>query len=161
MRSNSCMPHCGEIIPPLSSKQAPRPREHFPPVGWNHSGVGKIFTKQAVNPRTRLAQNLRALIDMQELSAPRVAELAKVDRKSVNNLLHGRFDPRLSLVEKVANVFGMTTWQILATDFQVKKIDSAQVVRLIDHYSKAPDAGRTAIMQVAQIAAEAEEPAGT
>lgn len=112
--------------------------------------------KPPIPPRMRLAQNLRALLDMQQLSAPKVAALAKVDPKTMNNLLHGRFDPRLSLVEKVANVFGMSTWQLLATDLQKKHVDSVQVVRLLEHYNNAPDAGRAAIMQVAQIAAANE-----
>jgi DNA-binding XRE family transcriptional regulator len=110
--------------------------------------------KKRVDPRERLSKNLAALMDMQKLSAPIIANRAKVDRKTINNIVRGRFDPRLTVVEKIANVFGMTTWQILATDLEVRKVDSEQVVRLLEDYSNAKDAGRAAIMNVAQIAAE-------
>jgi transcriptional regulator with XRE-family HTH domain len=110
--------------------------------------------KPRVDPRQRLSRNLAALMEMQKLSAPLIAARAKVDRKTINNLVRGRFDPRLTVVEKIANVFGMTTWQLLATDLVVRKLDSAQVVRLLEDYSNAKDSGREAIMNVAQIAAE-------
>jgi transcriptional regulator with XRE-family HTH domain len=74
--------------------------------------MGKVPT----TPRQRLAKNLKALIDLQDLTVYRVAEDAKVDPKTVYNMLKGSFDPRLSIVEKLANVFGLTTWQILAVD---------------------------------------------
>jgi transcriptional regulator with XRE-family HTH domain len=99
-----------------------------------------------------LAKNLTALMKMQDLSSVQVGKLAGVDAKTVNNLSHGRFDARLSMVEKIANVFGMTTWQILATDLEVRKLDSIQVTRLLERFSNASENGRAAIMQVAQIA---------
>jgi transcriptional regulator with XRE-family HTH domain len=114
--------------------------------------MAKALPKQSVAPRQRLAKNLTALMKMQELSSVQVGKLAGVDPKTVNNLSHGRFDPRLSLVEKVANVFGMTTWQLLATDLDVRKVDSAQVTRLIERFSNASENGRAAILSVAQIA---------
>lgn len=107
--------------------------------------------KLPIAPRVRLAQNLKALIELHEMTAPRVAALAKVDAKTVNNLLNGRFDPRLSLVEKVASVFNMAAWQLLATDLRSKHIDSAQIVRLVEAYGNAKAEGKTAIMQVAQV----------
>ena len=118
-------------------------------------GTWKAFpmAKQRVPPRTRLARNLRAMLNLQGLSPITVADHAKIDRKSMNNLLNARFDPRLSLVEKVANVFGMTTWQLLATDMEVRPPATTQVVELLEHYTKADDDGRKAVMQIAQMAA--------
>jgi transcriptional regulator with XRE-family HTH domain len=150
VRSSSCM---GLIVGKSFPKRKPQEREHLPEAGWNDFWMAKPPT---IAPRVRLAQNLRALIDMQQLSAPKVAGLAKVDPKTMNNLLHGRFDPRLSLVEKVANVFGLSAWQLLAADLRTKHFDSVQVVRLLDHYSNAKDSGRDAIMQVAQIASNSD-----
>ena len=110
-----------------------------------------------VPPRQRLAENLRSLMHMQDLGTGIVAERAGIDPKSINNMMNARFDPRLSQVEKVANVFGLTTWQLLAFRLETKAPDSAQTLKLLDHYTSAPDAGRRAIMQVAEIAAAKEE----
>lgn len=111
--------------------------------------MGKTLT----SPRTRLAKNVKVLIEMQQLTVYQVAEIAKVDPKTVYNMLKGSFDPRLSIVEKLANVFGLTTWQILAADLESKPPDSKQVLTLLEHYSSAKEDGRKAIMQVAEIAA--------
>jgi transcriptional regulator with XRE-family HTH domain len=124
-------------------------KEPVPHRMWKHFPMGKILT----SPRVRLAKNLKALVEMQGLSAYQVAELAKVDPKTVYNLLKGSFDPRLSIVEKLANAFGLTSWQILAADFEAKPPDSKQVLTLLEHYSTAKEEGRKAIMQVAEIAA--------
>jgi transcriptional regulator with XRE-family HTH domain len=128
----------------------PHVKEHIPQGKCSHLDVAKLVP----NPRTRLAKNLAVLIETQGLSAPQVAEAAKVDRKSINNLLNSRFDPRLTLIEKVANVFGLTTWQLLAHDFELNRPDNRQVLTLLEHYSTAKDEGRRAIMQVAEIAAQ-------
>lgn len=110
--------------------------------------------KAPTAPKARLAKNLKILIEMQDLSVYRVAEIAKVDPKTVYNLLKGSFDPRLSIIEKLANVFGLTTWQLLANDMEAKPPDSKQVLVLLEHYSTAKEEGRRAIMQVAEIAAQ-------
>lgn len=112
------------------------------------------MTKGRVDPRDRLASNLKALIESGGQSVPEIAARAGVDRKTINNLLNRRFDPRLSLVEKVANAIGMSTWQLLATDLDPEKIDSKQIMRLVDHFSKAKGPGREAIMNVAEIASD-------
>jgi DNA-binding XRE family transcriptional regulator len=47
------------------------------------------------------------------LSGPDVARQAHVDRKTVNNMLGGRFDPKYENADKVGRVFGFTGWQML------------------------------------------------
>lgn len=86
------------------------------------------------------------------MSSPIAAEKAGVSRKQMNNLLNARHDPRLSLVEKVARVFDLAAWQILAYDMEQRPPDRIQVAKLLERYSEAEDAGRAAIMQVAEIA---------
>ena len=87
------------------------------------------------------------------MSGHEIGKKAKVDPKTVNNLLRAAFDPRLSVVEKVASAFNMTAWQLLAYDLEERPPDSKQVVVLLERFSSAPDDGRQAIMQVAEIAA--------
>ena len=110
------------------------------------------MSKQPVPPRQRLAKNLKVLAARRELSGHEIGKKAKVDPKTVNNMLRAAFDPRLSVVEKVAGVFGMTAWQLLAYDLEEHPPDSKQVVQLIERFSSAPDDGRKAILQVAEIA---------
>ena len=139
--SKAMSAYCGNLSTPV--------KEPVPHRAWKHFQMVKTPT----SPRVRLAKNLKALIEMQGLSAYQVAEIAKVDPKTVYNTLKGTFDPRLTIVEKLANVFGLTTWQILAADLEAKPPESRQVLALLEHYSSAKEEGRKAIMQVAEIAA--------
>jgi transcriptional regulator with XRE-family HTH domain len=137
-------------MPRFYGKHSADVKAHVPQARWNNFLMGKAPT----SPRQRLSKNFKALIDMQDLTVYRVAEVAKVDPKTVYNMLKGSFDPRLSIVEKLANVFGLTTWQILAVDFEAKPPDSKQTLALLEHYSTAKEDGRKAIMQVAEIASQ-------
>lgn len=74
------------------------------------------MAKNREPPSQTLAKNLRKLMRDKGLSAPEVASRAKVDRKTVNNQLNARFDPRLTQVQAVAEVFGLTCWQLLSPD---------------------------------------------
>lgn len=129
-------------------------KEHIPVSGWKTFPMAKV---PKIPPRQRLAKNLKALMRMQALGTGLVADRSGIDPKSVNNMLNARFDPRLSQVEKVANVFGMAAWQLLAFDLEGKAPDSSQTLRLLEHYTSAQDDGRKAIMQVAEIAAAKSE----
>jgi len=104
--------------------------------------------------RQKLSRNLKALAKREQMSGHQIAEKAKIDPKTVNNMIRASHDPRLTHVEKVAKVFGLDAWQLLAMDLESRQADTAQVVRLLERYSEAPDDGRKAIMQVAEIAAQ-------
>lgn len=110
--------------------------------------------KPPIPLRQRLAKNLRVLADKNEMSGHQIAAKAKLDPKTVNNMLRAGHDPRLTHVEKVAGVFGMAAWQLLAMNLEERPPDAAQVVRLLERYSAAQDSGRETIMQVAEIASQ-------
>jgi transcriptional regulator with XRE-family HTH domain len=112
------------------------------------------MARERIPPRQRLAKNLRVLSAKHEMSGTKIGEKAGVDQKTVTEMMKASFDPRLSIVEKIANAFGMTAWQLLAYDLEERPPDSANVVRLLEHYTNAEEAGRKAIMQVAEVAAE-------
>jgi hypothetical protein len=119
-------------------------KEHIPEGGWNHSAVEK-----PVPPiRQRLANNLRELLKEEPRSGNSIAELARVDGKTFNNLLHARFDPRLTVVEKVARGFGMEAWQILAANIGEMPANR-EFLRLLELYLASDQAGREAILSVA------------
>ncbi len=87
------------------------------------------------------------------MTVAQVAERARVIPKQVYNVLNVSHDPRIKGLEKVANVFGLTTWQMLATDLTTKPAENKQILMLLELFSDASEAGRAAIMQVAEMAA--------
>lgn len=110
--------------------------------------------KSSTPPRVRLAQNLRRLIDMHAEGVYQVAKAAKVEPATIYNMLKMSYDPRISSIEKIVKVFGLQVWQVLATDFETKPPDDLEVFTLLERFLEADEAGRKAIMQVAQIAAK-------
>lgn len=115
---------------------------------WNHLQV----QKQPISPLHRYAKNLKALIALHEMTVAQVAERAKVIPKQVYNLLNASHDPRLKGLEKVANVFGLSAWQMLAVDLEGKPAEMRRVLTLLERFTAADEAGQAAIMQVAEIA---------
>lgn len=135
-------------MPVSWGKHSPTVKELFPQAQGNNFPMART----RVPLRQRLAKNLRALATRDKLSGHQIAGKAKLDPKTVNNMLRAGHDPRLTHVEKVAEVFGLAAWQLLALDLEANPPDSSQVVALLDHYSAAQDSGRKAIMQVAEMA---------
>src|SRR4051812_17059295 len=66
----------------------------------------------------RYRKNLAILLKAFNMPVIRVAAVAKIQPKQVYNLLNGTHDPRLKSMEKVANVFGLSAWQMLALDME-------------------------------------------
>jgi transcriptional regulator with XRE-family HTH domain len=63
-----------------------------------------------VSERAPFAARLRELIDASGLSVSEVARRLNVTRATVYNLLNGTHtDPAFSLVQRIADVFGVTT----------------------------------------------------
>lgn len=122
--------------------------------------IGKAFPMPSRRPIPReiLARNLAALLKKTGFTSPEVAGKAKVDRKTVNNQLNGRFDPRPDQVDAVAKVFGLGYWDLLNPYFDVDKETNETLVRLVELYSRATDTGKESIISVAQLAASAHAP---
>jgi transcriptional regulator with XRE-family HTH domain len=110
------------------------------------------MAKDRVPARQRLARNLKVLMEVRGLSNRQVAVKAGIDPKTITNMLRASFDPRLSLVEKVATALMVSIGHLLASDLEALPPDSAESLRLLEHFSSAPDSGRRAILQVAEIA---------
>jgi hypothetical protein len=110
--------------------------------------------EQPKSPVVRYAENLKRLIDLEKIPVAKVAEVAKVTPKQVYNFMAAGHDVRLKGIEKVANVFGLSAWQLLAVDLEANPAKNKQVLTLLELFSKADEAGQQAIMQVAEIAAQ-------
>lgn len=108
--------------------------------------------EKKLTPRQVLAENLKALIDAHNLSPPTVAQRAGIDPKSVNNMLHARFEPRLENVEAVAKVFGLTGWQLIRRNLAKGMPGIAEIEELIERYIAASPEQRETIMHVAEMA---------
>jgi transcriptional regulator with XRE-family HTH domain len=104
-------------------------------------------------PRAVLAKNLKALIDKSGMSAPEVAKRAGIDRKTVNNQLNGRYDPRPEQVDAVAKVFGLTGWLLLSSSFRPEMADNGNIGKLLELYADANKHGKENILRVAEMEA--------
>lgn len=103
-------------------------------------------------PRQTLQRNLKTLIAKTGISATEVAARAKVDRKTVNNQLNARYDPRPEQVQAVAEVFGFNEWDLLNPAFDPER-KSSKLQELAALYGKADEQGKENIMRVAEMAA--------
>jgi transcriptional regulator with XRE-family HTH domain len=92
-------------------------------------------------------------MDAAGMKAPEVARLSGVDAKTVNNMLHGRFDPRPEKADMVAQVFGLSGWQMLIPDLPVDLLRNGKLDQLIANYVSASPDGRDNIRRVAEMAA--------
>jgi|GEM_PF-3007830 len=110
------------------------------------------------NPRKKpaklVADNIKVLIESNQTTAPRVAEKAGIDRKTLNNMLNGRFEPTLTNVDAVAAVFGLESWQLLRHDLQNSLVQANVIEKLIDDFYDATDEDRQKILGVAEMAAK-------
>lgn len=103
----------------------------------------------------RLARNLKAAIEASDLSAPEVAKRAGVDRKTVNNMLNGRFDSQVGKIESVARVFGLTAEELIADRFDPYDRTYPHLRVLIEDYASTDDEGRDSILKTAAMARRA------
>lgn len=87
------------------------------------------------------------------MNAPEVARRSGVDPKTVNNMIHGRYDPRPEKADQVAAVFGLRGWQLLIPDLPADMLKNGQLEAVIRNYVSASPAGRASIDQVAKMAA--------
>lgn len=109
------------------------------------------MTKKYPSPRHVLAENLKGLLKQAGLSGPDLADKAKVDRKSVNNMLNARYDPRPDNVDAVAKVFGLTGWQLLRPGTGDQTVPAAQIETLIERFTEASPEERATILRVAEM----------
>ena len=105
-------------------------------------------------PRHTLARNLRLLMDASGMKAPEVARRSGVDPKTINNMVHGRYDPRPEKADQVAEVFGIRGWQLLIPDLPVDMLANGTLESVIRNYVSASVEGRDSIQRVAEMAAK-------
>lgn len=110
-------------------------------------------------PAVRYGKNLKTLLELRKMSVADVANAAKVQPKQIYNLMSASHDHRIKGMEKIANVFGLSAWQMLAVDFSESPAPIKQVLALLEAFSAAGEAEQAAIMQVALMASGKALPA--
>jgi DNA-binding XRE family transcriptional regulator len=142
----------GNTFPNVKRHVKARTGNTLPPAGNNLPGMGKINGKK--RPAVVcLAENLKTLMsaDANLSSGPKVAKAAGISRKSINNIIEKRHDPRLSSVDEIARAFRLEAYQILTPG-----LDENLLV-IFRSYMETDDSGRNLITAAAEAATRAHE----
>jgi transcriptional regulator with XRE-family HTH domain len=140
---------CSSDIGAFSVKNYTSVKKHVTRALCNHLQMPRA----TVAPASRYAENLKILLALHEKTVAEVAAAAKLTPKQIYNLMNVSHDPRIKGLEKVANAFGLTTWQMLATDLTDKPAENRLVLMLLEYFAQADEAGKATIMNVAEIVA--------
>lgn len=89
-----------------------------------------------------------------QTTGPRVAAKAGVDPKTINNMLNARYNPDLDIVQSVAAVFGLDSWQLLRHDLRDSLVENRVIDKLLDDFYAASPEDREKISGVAEMAAK-------
>lgn len=98
-----------------------------------------------------LAENLRALMDHEQYSEAALAQRAKVNPTTINNMLNQNHAAKIDSLEAVAKAFGHQAWELLLEGGP--RFGDATLPRLIEDYRRSDDTGRHSILTVAELAA--------
>lgn len=114
------------------------------------------MTMQRTKPKYSLARNLRFLMDNYpggKLSEQRLAKMAGVAQKTINNILNPDRQevgaPNLDTVDKLAAVFDLTLWHLIIPDLPEELIKNKSLENLYKSYANASKEGRELIEKIA------------
>lgn len=134
-------------IAEVCGKYSATVKEHLPHGPWKAFRMSREAPGSSL--KARLARNLQFLIAAAGDSQRTFADKAKMESKAFNNLVKGRFNCRLDTLERIAPVFGLQPWQLLAVDLAVAPAPAKEILRLVELYSRANPESRAAILSVA------------
>ena len=89
-----------------------------PKARGHHSWVTEELAKE-----TAFHKNLRALIGDGSVNA--WAKLYKLEQTTINRIVNGA-DPKLSMVERIAEAVGISAWQLMVPDLDIKNLPALQ-----------------------------------
>jgi transcriptional regulator with XRE-family HTH domain len=106
-------------------------------------------------PLDTLAENVKELLKREGFSQHELARRARIkDPKNISNLCRGAHNPKLDTIEKIGRVFGLEAWELLRPGASKRTPERGETQRLVELYTAAPETARTAILQVAEMAAK-------
>ena len=114
------------------------------------------------NVSETVASNLKRICQHQNISTRDLASRigGTVGQKSVWNLLNNQHSPRLSTLEPVCKVLGVSHAAVVTPDIDMRLINSGRVTRLIEQFSKMTPPQRVVLEHfIAQMVDSADEEA--
>lgn len=101
-----------------------------------------------------LRDNLRLLMRRDEVDTKSVSQKSGLDKKTINNVLNARHEPRLDVLDAIAKVFGVSPWELLLPKLTAELAqDTKNIDRLFNVYQSTDQTGRHSIMSIAEMAA--------
>lgn len=94
-------------------------------------------------------RNLRMLKRAFELSSKTIAERSGVSERMVDYLLSGERTPTVDVAEQIAQVFGLSGWQMLYPNLTQDLARRGKLEKLLEAYGAASDEGKDHIEMVA------------
>lgn len=76
--------------------------------------MSKVLEKKVQERREMLATKIFTMRTRKELSQQRLADLAGVDRKTVNRIENGHFSPSVDTLVRLADAFGSPIAKLLS-----------------------------------------------
>jgi transcriptional regulator with XRE-family HTH domain len=76
--------------------------------------MSKVLEKKVQERREMLATNIFKMRTRKELSQQKLADLAGVDRKTVNRIENGHFSPSVDTLVRLADAFGSPITKLLS-----------------------------------------------
>jgi len=100
--------------------------------------------------RQALADNLKKRLAERGWSESELSRRSGVSQKAVNNAVQQRASTQLDTADAMAKALGINCWQLLAPSNAGTSYAEPEVLRLIANFTRASDAGRNWIEQVAE-----------
>lgn len=127
----------------LDASLATRRRLRNPLLGYGNT----LPAMKKKNVRDVLASNLAHLMSQSPdlSSGPKLAKASGVTQKTINNIVKGRHDPKLTSVEKIAKVFGVEAHQLLCP-----AAEQTAFLAVCRAYNETDDRGREILNATAE-----------
>jgi len=100
-----------------------------------------------IKTKETLVKNVRMLMKERQWTQPELGKKSGVSQKTIHNLLNTSAEgqPRLDIIEKIANAFGLQLWHLCIPDLPPELLKSKSIEKLIEYYSHANKEGRERI----------------
>lgn len=97
-----------------------------------------------------LAVNLRYLLNKRGWSESELARRSKVAQKTINNILHRVYKPKVETCDQLARPFDLSGWHLILPDL-IRDIEGGgSLSKLIGAYLQSPEEGQKIIMGIAE-----------
>lgn len=106
------------------------------------------------NARTTVATNVAMLMDGAKISQKELERRSGVSQATISKLLNPSSDPRyaptITVIEKIADAFGIKPWQLMIPSLPPELLSSHVVEKIVENFSAIDDEGRDTVSRIAQ-----------